>query len=84
MTIKENLLRRIHEIEDCPICMNIIDIEEKVYTEPCNHVYCIWCLWDWWIKYTTCPMDKLKLEKVHVYNPIEADIKVVEIKQFMD
>jgi len=29
---------------------------------------------------TTCPMDRLNLGNVHVYNPIEAEIKVVEIK----
>jgi len=66
MSIKENLLQSIHESEDYPICNNITEIENKVYTEPCYHIYCIWCL-----------------EKVHVYNPIEDDIKVVEITNFI-
>ena len=39
MPIKENILQRMHESEDCPICMNIMEIEEKVYTEKCDHVY---------------------------------------------
>ena len=82
MTIKENLLKRIHDGEDCPICMDIMKVDEKVYTEPCNHIYCIQCLGKWCVDNITCPMDRLKLRNVHVYNPIEADIKVVEIKHF--
>ena len=82
MTAKENLLQRMHESEDCPICMDNIKTEEKVYTEPCNHVYCIWCMGKWCICNTTCPMDRLNLKNVHVYNQIEADIQVVEIKHF--
>jgi len=89
MTIRNNLLQRIHEREDCPICMDFIKIEEKVYTEPCNHVYCIRCLVEWFTvtspipRPMTCPMDRLKLVKVHIYNPIEADIKVVETKHII-
>ena len=80
MEIKENLLQRIHESEDCPICMNIMEIEDKVYTEPCYHVYCTWCLGKWCADNTTCPMDRINIRKIHVYNPIEAEIKVVGIK----
>ena len=83
MTIKENLLQRIHENEDCPICMGIIKIEEIVYIEPCNHVYCIWCLEKWCMAKRICPIDTLKLENVYVYNPVEAEIKVVEIKHVL-
>ena len=79
MSRKENILQRIKESEDCPICMNIIDIEEKVYTVPCYHVYCIRCMGKWSMYKTTCPMDRLNIEKVHVYNPIEENTKVVEI-----
>ena len=83
MSIKENLLQSIHESEDYPICNNITEIENKVYTEPCYHIYCIWCLGKWCNDNTTCPMDRLNMEKVHVYNPIEDDIKVVEITNFI-
>ena len=79
MTIQENLLQRIHESEYCPICMDFIKIEEKVYTELCNHVYCISCLGEWCNSNATCPMDRLELKKVNVFNPIKADMKLLEI-----
>jgi len=83
MSLKKNILQRVHESEDCPICVNILEIEEKVYTEPCNHVYCIWCLRKWFVYNTTCPMDRSKLTKVHVYDPIADDLKVLEIINFI-
>ena len=79
MTIQENLLQRINESENCPICMDFIKLEEKVYTELSNHVYSISCLGEWYMSNTTCPMDKLKLEKVNVFNPIKYGVKLVEI-----
>ena len=82
MSIKKNIMQRIHESEDCPICMKTIEIEEKVYTEQCNHVYCIWCMRDWCTDNITCPMDRLNLVNLYVYNPIENDIKVIQITNF--
>ena len=79
MSTKENILKKIHENENCPICMNIIEIEEKVYTESCNHVYCILCLGKWCIDNPICPMDRLNLTNVFVYNSVEDDIKMTVI-----
>jgi len=64
--------------------MNIIKIEEKVYTEPCNHIYCISCLCKLCMGNNICPMDRLKLKSVHVCNPIETVLKIVKIKPVMD
>ena len=79
MSTTEKLFMRIQESEDCSICMNIIEIKDKVITEQCSHVYCYACLVKWYKNNPICPLDRLQLERVFVFNHVKANVEIVEI-----
>ena len=48
--------------EQCSICMNPIQIREKVKRLPCLHVFHADCVDEWLSRKPTCPVDCMEVE----------------------
>lgn len=48
--------------EKCAICLSLC--ESSSATLPCDHVFCIGCIANWWVTNSTCPYCRQKFEFV--------------------
>jgi len=45
-----------NEMEECSICLEKFNINEKVFKTPCNHLFHATCITEWLYKNKTCPI----------------------------
>ena len=50
-------------LTECPICLETYQTNENVVNLPCNHIFHVSCIKDWFAEHTTCPVcrDNLML-----------------------
>jgi len=59
ITLNKNFYKGI---KNCPICLNDIQINEKVIILPCLHIFHSECIKNNFKRNNTCPLDNLKLD----------------------
>ena len=54
-------VRRNEKVQECPICLEEMEVGSEVRTLPCAHLYHAACLESWLKQKSSCPMSRRAL-----------------------
>ena len=67
----------------CLVCMSFQDHQSMIKLLPCNHLFCKPCMKNWSMGHVSCPLDRIEILNLSIYNPRKQENELISVKSFI-